>query len=71
MKNNTTQIKIDFNDLNIVDDTVNVWDKDVKIEQNGYFWTGDPLYEKGNNYNSRKPVIVEFIFWMWWYFSRF
>jgi len=36
-----------------------IWDKSVKVEENGYYWNGDPIYKKGSKPKKDKPVIVE------------
>lgn len=38
---------------------VNVWDKSVKVEENGYYWKGDPLITKGKITDTDKPLVVE------------
>lgn len=36
-----------------------VWDKSVKVEENGYYWHKEPVFKKGNNVNSKKPIVAE------------
>lgn len=38
---------------------ISIWDKSVKVEENGYYWHGDPIYKKGSTADSNNPVIVE------------
>lgn len=38
---------------------INVWDKSVKVEENGYYWKGDPLITKGKITDTDKPLVVE------------
>ena len=38
----------------------NIWDKSVKVEENGYYWNKEPVFIKGSNLHSTKKVIVEF-----------
>ena len=38
---------------------ISIWDKSVKVEENGYYWHGDPIYKKGASSDSKNPVIVE------------
>ena len=47
---------IDFEDL---EKTVNVWDKSVKVEENGYYWKDAPFITNGNLQFSNKPIVVE------------
>lgn len=37
----------------------NVWDKTVKVEENGYFWEKDPIFIRGSKVPSDKPIFVE------------
>jgi len=48
-------------DINVdeLDLSVNVWDKSVKVEENGYYWKGDPYIINGNLPQSDKPIVVE------------
>ncbi|WP_298492958.1 DNA cytosine methyltransferase [uncultured Algibacter sp.] len=36
-----------------------VWDTSVKVEENGYYWNNDPLFKKGSNINTDKPIVAE------------
>lgn len=36
-----------------------VWDKSVKVEENGYYWNKEPIFKKGTNVNSEKPIVAE------------
>ncbi|WP_115001164.1 DNA cytosine methyltransferase [Empedobacter falsenii] len=36
-----------------------VWDKSVKVEENGYYWKKDPVFTKGGEIPNDKPIIVE------------
>jgi DNA (cytosine-5)-methyltransferase 1 len=38
---------------------LDVWDKLFKVEENGYYWHGDPIYKKGTYVDNKKPIIVE------------
>lgn len=40
-------------------DNINVWDKSVKVEENGYYWNGDPIISKGKIPANNKPLVVE------------
>jgi len=44
---------------NVFEQTTNVWDKFVKVEENGYYWKGDPYITKGFLSNNNKPLVVE------------
>ncbi len=35
------------------------WDKNVPVEENGYYWKGEPIVEKGGFKPNGKPVVVE------------
>lgn len=37
----------------------NIWDKAVKVEENGYYWKGEPVIKKGQLSASGRPLIVE------------
>ena len=37
----------------------NVWDKSIKVEENGYYWNEDPVFIKGGEIPLDKPTIVE------------
>lgn len=36
-----------------------VWDKSVKVEENGYYWHKEPVFIKGGKIPNDKPIIVE------------
>lgn len=36
-----------------------IWDKSVKVEENGYYWKKDPVFTKGGEIPNDKPIIVE------------
>lgn len=38
---------------------INKWDKSVKVEENCYYWHGDPVITKGNLPRLKKPLVVE------------
>ena len=38
---------------------VNKWDKSIPVEENMYYWKGDPIIRKGNLPPSDKPLVVE------------
>lgn len=38
----------------------NVWDKSVKVEENSYYWKGNPIIIKGKPKNNDKPIVAEF-----------
>ncbi len=38
---------------------ISVWDKSVKVEENGYYWKKDPVFQKGSDILSTKPSVVE------------
>jgi len=46
---------------NIVEDlqNKNVWDKSVKVEENGYYWKSEPFFTKGGDISTDKPIVVE------------
>lgn len=38
------------------------WDKSVKVEENGYYWKGNPIFTQGEEIskeNFKKPIVVE------------
>lgn len=37
----------------------NAWDKSVKVEENRYYWNGNPIFRKGGEISSEKPIVVE------------
>jgi len=38
---------------------ISVWDKSVKVEENGYYWKKYPVFQKGSDVLSTKPSVVE------------
>ncbi len=38
---------------------INVWDKSIKVEENGYYWKKEPIFQKGGSIPSGKPIVVE------------
>jgi len=36
-----------------------VWDKSVKVEENGYYWNKEPFFQKGGTIPNDKPIVVE------------
>lgn len=36
-----------------------IWDTSVKVEENGYYWNKEPLFKKGNNIATKKPIVAE------------
>jgi DNA (cytosine-5)-methyltransferase 1 len=45
-------------DLDVIE-KISVWDKSVKVEENGYYWKGDPFITKGKLPDNDKPLVVE------------
>ena len=38
----------------------NIWDKSIKVEENGYYWKKDPIFTPGNIVTaSNRPIVVE------------
>lgn len=37
----------------------NIWDKSVKVEENGYYWKGEPIISDSINLTPNKPIVVE------------
>ncbi len=35
------------------------WDKSVRAEENGYYWNDEPIFKKGTNLDSKKPIVAE------------
>lgn len=44
-------------DSNLV--SINVWDKSVKAEENGYYWNDHPFITQGGLQYTNKPLVVE------------
>ena len=42
-----------------LDQEINIWDKSVKVEENGYYWRKEPLILKGQQIKNDKPLVVE------------
>jgi DNA (cytosine-5)-methyltransferase 1 len=42
------------------DNKKNIWDKSIKVEENGYYWNKKPEFIKGSNLHTTNKVIVEF-----------
>lgn len=38
---------------------INKWDKSIPVEENMYYWKGEPIFHKGNLPPSNKPLVVE------------
>lgn len=56
------QLKIGENPDDIELDTIkktNIWDKSVKVEENMYYWNGDPFISKGKLSSNDRPLVVE------------
>jgi DNA (cytosine-5)-methyltransferase 1 len=45
--------------LNNANADIDIWDTNVKVEENGYYWNKKPIYHKGTNIGTTKKVIVE------------
>lgn len=37
----------------------NIWDTSVKVEENSYYWQGQPIITSGTLLNNQKPLVVE------------
>lgn len=61
ISNEDDVLTIDDPQLNIYGEEVksNVWDTSVKVEENGYYWNKEPIFQKGNNINTEKPIVAE------------
>ena len=42
-----------------LDPEKSIWDKSVKVEENGYYWHKEPLILKGQPIKNDKPIVVE------------
>lgn len=40
-------------------ENINVWDKSIKVEENGYYWKKEPFISKGKLPTNDKPLVVE------------
>lgn len=62
-KNTIYNIQLDLfvgdNSILIENDKINKWDKSVPVEENSYYWKGDPIIKKGNFVPNGNPVVVE------------
>jgi DNA (cytosine-5)-methyltransferase 1 len=38
---------------------IDVWSKDIKVEENLYYWNGEPIINPGKISTNKKPIIVE------------
>jgi len=38
---------------------ITAWDKSIKVEENGYYWNGDPIIHKGGRISKNKPIVIE------------
>ena len=36
-----------------------IWDISVKVEENGYYWNKEPIFQKGGAIPDDKPIVVE------------
>ncbi|MHB1147490.1 MAG: DNA cytosine methyltransferase [Lutibacter sp.] len=36
-----------------------IWDTSIKVEENGYYWNKEPIFKKGNNITTEKPIVAE------------
>lgn len=36
-----------------------IWNTTVKAEENRYYWNEEPIFKKGNNVNTKKPIVIE------------
>lgn len=55
MDNNNTELTSDTKQ----DNKINKWDKSVPVEENPYYWHGDPIIDKGKLPKNKKPIVVE------------
>lgn len=46
-------------DLEVLDAPKTIWDKSVKVEENGYYWKSEPFINKGKITSTDKPLVVE------------
>ena len=44
-----------FQDISII----NKWDKSVPVEENSYYWKGNPIIKRGSFVPNGNPVVVE------------
>ena len=38
---------------------LDAWNTSIKVEENGYYWNKEPIFKKGNNVNTVKPIVAE------------
>lgn len=43
----------------VIDSKINIWDKSVKVEENGYYWKGEPIINETIRLEPNKPIAVE------------
>ena len=36
-----------------------IWDTSIKVEESGYYWNKAPIFKKGNNIDTEKPIVAE------------
>jgi len=36
-----------------------IWDTSIKVEENGYYWNKEPIFKKGTNITTKKPIVAE------------
>ena len=41
------------------EETINKWDKSIPVEENTYYWKGEPIITKGNFIPNNRPIVVE------------
>jgi len=46
-------------DLSTEIQKINKWDKNIPVEENMYYWKGEPIIRKGDLPQSEKPLVVE------------
>ena len=34
-----------------------IWDISIKVEENGYYWNKEPVFKRGNNIDTEKPIM--------------
>jgi len=65
---NTSRIENDFvkdKQVNLFGEMIsdsklkNVWDKSIKVEENGYYWKNEPFFQKRGEISLDKPLVVE------------
>jgi len=48
-----------YDDDVLLSKSENIWSKNVKVEENGYYWKGEPIVIKGKITETNKPIVVE------------